>query len=379
LIALSPSSGTILALQSLDALQGQALTSQAHMATGKKIASPRDDGAAYIIATNLSLQKADTDTAMTGLLRGRSLVDVASAAAQSIEDTLQQMKAKAVALTDTSLDTASRTALQTDLGALARAIDDTAAQAGFNGINLLDAPTQSAQSLGVPVGTLTPSGTGSVSVGRTAGLLDLQLHVSNATSQAIDIDWGDGSSYVTSSNTPGSPQSYSTDITHTYAGAEQGRTATLGISATGTGSPVGFQVPSATFTPGNTTSIPINAFGATLDLTHQDLSSSGLGLTGIGQMAGAAANAAVDAALSNVLQALGYFGEQSSTIDRLAAANSHRSDALQMAVSGMTDADMSAEAAKAQAIQTRQALAVQALNIGNAQSGLLLQLFKTGG
>jgi len=368
--------GTILALQSLNALQAQALTTQERMATGKKVNSPKDDGSAYIIATNLSVQQADTDTAMTGLLRGQSLVDVASSAAQSIEDTLQQMKAKAVALTDTSLDTASRTVLQTDLGALAQSIDNTASQAGFNGINLLSASTETAQSLGTPLGTMTQSGSASVSVGQDAGLLDLQLHVSNATNQSIDINWGDGSSYTSSSSTPGAPQSFSTDITHTYGGSLQNRTATLNISATGTGSPVGFQVPSASFTPSGSTSIPINSVGATLDLTHFDMTSNGLGLSGIAQMTGDAANAAVDAALSSANQTLAYFGDQQSTIAALVAANSKRSDALQAAIGNMTDADMATVSMTATALATRQALAVQALSIGNAQSGLLLQLFK---
>ncbi len=369
--------GTILALQSLNALQAQALTSQAHMATGKKVSSAKDDGAAYIIATNLSKEKADNDTALTGLRRGQSLVDVASAAAQSIEDTLQQMKAKALSLTDTSLDTAAKTALQADLGALAKSIDDTITQSSFNGINLLAASNQQSQSLGTPQGTLTHSGTASVSVGRDAGLLDLQLHVSNATSQSINIDWGDGSSYSTSSSTPGSPQSYSTDITHTYGSALQSRTATMNISATG-GAGSGFQVPAATFTPNDSTSIAIDAIGATLDLDHHDLSVSGLGLTGIAQMTGSDANAAVDAALSSTMQALDYYGDRSSLIDRLVDTNMKRSDALQTSISSMTDADMGTEAATAKALATRQALAVQALNIGNSQSGLLLRLFQPG-
>jgi len=368
--------GTILALQSLNALQGQALTSQERLATGKKINSAKDNGAAYIIATNLSLQAADTNTIATGLLRGQSVVDVASSATQSIEDTLQQMKTKALSLTDTSLDTASRTALQTDLGALAQQIDGTAGQASFNGINLLSDPAQSAQSLGTPVATLTQSGSASVNVGQDAGLLDLQLHVSRATNQNIDINWGDGTSYTSTSSTPGAPQSYSTDITHTYSGSLQDRTATLNISATGTGSPVGFQVPSASFTPVGSTSIPINSAGATIGLTHYDMSSTGLGLSGIGQMTGSAANAAVDAALSSVSQALTYFGDQQSTIAGLVTANSKRSDALQAAIGNMTDADMATEATTAKALSTKEALAVQALNIGNAQSGLLLKLFR---
>ena len=377
MISLSPSTGTILALQSLNALQAQVLTSETHLATGKKVTSARDDGAAYIISTKLSVQQADTDTTATGLRRGQSLVDVASAAAQSIEDTLQEMKAKALSLTDTSLDSSARAALQTDLGTLAKSIDDTAAQAGFNGINLLAASAQSAQSLGSPVGGLTQSGAASVSVGRDAGQLDLQLHIANATNQNISIDWGDGSTYATSNSTPGSPQSYSTDITHTYDGALSSRTATLNITATG-GVGAGFQVPSATFTPNDSTAIPIDTSGSTLELAHHDLTSSGLGLSGIAQMTGADANAAVDSALSSAMQALDYFGNRSSLIDNLVSENSKRSDALQTAVGQMTDADMATEAATDKALQTKQALAVQALNIGNAQSGLLLQLFRTG-
>jgi len=369
--------GTILALQSLNALQARALTSQAHMVTGKKVASARDDGAAYIIATNLSKEKADNDTALTGLRRGQSLIDVASAAAQSIQDTLQRMKVKALSLTDTSLDTASKTALQADLGALAKSIDDTVTQASFNGINLLASSNQAPQSLGTPLGALTASGSASVSVGRDGGLLDLQLHVANATSQSIHIDWGDGSSYSNASNTPGAPQSYSTDITHTYDGALQTRTATLNISVAG-GAGAGFQVPAATFTPNDATAIPIDAVGATLDLAHHDLSVGGLGLTGIDRMTGSDAGAAVDAAMSSTVQALDYYGDRSSLIDRLVDTNMKRSDALATSISQMTDADMGAEAATAKALQTRQALAMQALNIGNSQSGLLLRLFMPG-
>ncbi|MGZ3305098.1 MAG: flagellin N-terminal helical domain-containing protein [Asticcacaulis sp.] len=375
MISLSPSTGTILALQSLDALRGQALTSQAHMATGRKIASAKDNGAAYIIATHLSVQKADTDTSGTALRRGQSLVDVATAAAQSIQDILQAMKEKALSLTDTSLDTAARTALSSDLGALAKQVDVAASQGGFNGINLLNSSPQAAQSLGVPVGALTHSGTASVNISRSAGQLDLQLHVTNAQSQTISIDWGDGSTYATSSNTPGSPQSYSTMISHSYGGALQGRTAQLNISTTGTGT-YGFQVPAASFTPSDSTLIPIDTSGSTLELAHHAMTASALGISGIDTMTGTQANAAVDAAISTSLSTLAYFGDRQSLLDRLVAENSKRSDALAGAVSDMTDADMAKEAATAKALQAKQALAVQALNIGNAQSGLLLQLFR---
>ncbi len=346
------------------------------MATGKAVASASDNGAAYIIATNLSRQRADTDTSATALRRGQSVLDVATAAAQSIEDILQQMKAKALSLTDTSLDTASRTAFQTELTALSKEVDDAANQADFNGINLLASSQQPTQSLGTPVGALTGSGSASITVGGAAGQLDLQLHVTNAQSLSVNIDWGDGNSYSTSSNTPGSPQSYSTVISHSYGGSLNSRTASLNISTSGTGSPVGFQVPTASFTPNDSSLIPVSSNGDTLELAHHVLSASALGIDTIGQMSGADANAAVDTAISATVQALDYFGSRSSLVDNLVSENSKRSDALTAAVSNMTDADLGKEAAQDKALQTKQALAVQALNIGNSQSGLLLQLFR---
>lgn len=346
------------------------------MSTGKAIASAKDNGAAYIIATNLSRQRADTDTSGTALRRGQSILDVATAAAQSIEDILQQMKAKALSLTDTSLDTASRNAFTTELSALSQQIDDAASQAGFNGINLLASSQTPAQSLGTPVGALTGSGSASITVGGSAGQLDLQLHVTNTQSLSVNIDWGDGSSYSTSSSTPGSPQSYSTVISHSYGGSLNSRTASLNIATSGTGSPVGFQVPTASFTPNDSSLIPVSSNGDTLELAHHVLSAARLGIDTIGQMTGAQASAAVDNALSATVQALDYFGSRSSLMDKLVTENGKRSDALAAAVSNLTDADLGKEAAQNRALQTKQALAVHALNIGNSQSGLLLQLFR---
>jgi flagellin len=59
-------------------------------------------------------------------------------AGESISDMLTQMKEKALAASDTSLDTTSRTALNTDFQALRDQITKTVQNATFNGINLLD-------------------------------------------------------------------------------------------------------------------------------------------------------------------------------------------------------------------------------------------------
>ncbi|MCC5997050.1 MAG: flagellin, partial [Oceanicaulis sp.] len=67
-----------------------------------------------------------------------SVTDVALAAGEAISDLLIEMKEKALAASDTSLDTASRSALNEDFTALRAQISTIVENAEFNGINLID-------------------------------------------------------------------------------------------------------------------------------------------------------------------------------------------------------------------------------------------------
>jgi flagellin len=65
-------------------------------------------------------------------------------AAQSVSDLLIQMKANALAASDTSLDTASRTSLAADFQSMAAQITSIVQNASFNGINLVSNSTGTA-------------------------------------------------------------------------------------------------------------------------------------------------------------------------------------------------------------------------------------------
>jgi flagellin len=71
------------------------------------------------------------------LQRGSSTVDVALAAGESISDLLLQMKEKALAASDTTLDTNSRIALNDDFKSLRDQITKAVDNADFNGANLI--------------------------------------------------------------------------------------------------------------------------------------------------------------------------------------------------------------------------------------------------
>jgi flagellin len=70
--------------------------------------------------------------------RGISSVDVALSAGQSISDLMIEMKQKALAASDASMDTASRQALNEDFEALRDQITSIVNNAVFNGFNLID-------------------------------------------------------------------------------------------------------------------------------------------------------------------------------------------------------------------------------------------------
>jgi len=74
-------------------------------------------------------------------------IDVALSAGQSISDLLIQMKQKALAAADSSLDTASRQALNANFVALRDQITTIVTNASFNGFNLVDGSTASITAL----------------------------------------------------------------------------------------------------------------------------------------------------------------------------------------------------------------------------------------
>ncbi len=130
--------GAMVALQNLNATTSQLMTTQNHISTGLKVASAKDDGAAYAIAQTQRATVTSLDAVKDSLSRGSSVVDVAMSAGSSVSDMLTQLKEKALAASDTSLDTTSRNALNADFASIRDQITKTLSNATFNGINLVN-------------------------------------------------------------------------------------------------------------------------------------------------------------------------------------------------------------------------------------------------
>lgn len=147
--------GAMIALQNLNSTSSQLQQTQQIISTGLKVASAKDDGATYAIAQSQRSTVASLEAVKGSLNRGSSVVDVAMSAGDSITGLLTQMKEKALAASDTSLDTTSRSAMATDFASLRDQITKTLNNASFNGINILNGQNASITALGNASGTST--------------------------------------------------------------------------------------------------------------------------------------------------------------------------------------------------------------------------------
>lgn len=129
--------GAMIALQNLNKTNARLDVLQRQIATGLKVSSAKDDGATYAIAQNMRAKVAGYNVVKQSLDRGISVMDVAIAATESISDILIEMREKALAASDRSLDQNSRNALNEDFVALRDQIKTIIASAEFNGINLI--------------------------------------------------------------------------------------------------------------------------------------------------------------------------------------------------------------------------------------------------
>jgi flagellin len=272
--SINTNASAMLALSNLAGTQTELQQTQNIISTGKKVNSAKDNGAIWSIANTMQGKATSLDAVKDSLNRAQSTIDVAMSAGQSISDLLTQMKAKALAASDTSLDSTSRSALNADFKSLRDQIAQVVTNADFNGINMVKSGGTTLYALGNDTGS------------------------SKLTVAAEDLSLG------------------GTNVT---------------ISST------------ASFNSASGAS----AYIATLDTD-----------------------------LTNVNTALTKLGTGSNALSGHLKFVSALQSSLQTGISNLVDADMAAESATLQALQTKQQLGVQALSIANQSTSIMLSLFR---
>ena len=141
MLSVNTNYGAMIALQNLNKTNSELDTVQNHINTGLKIAGPKDNGAVWAIAQNMRMDVMAFNAVTQSLNRTISVVDTALAAGTTISDLLKEMKEKALAARDPSIDANSRAAYNADFVALRDQITKTLSNASFDGTNLLDGST----------------------------------------------------------------------------------------------------------------------------------------------------------------------------------------------------------------------------------------------
>ncbi len=128
----------LIALQNLNNTSGQLQDVQNRISTGLAINSAKDNAAVWAIAQGQRADIGSLGAVQSSLNRATSIADVAATAGASISDLLVQMKANVVAAMDPSIDTASRTAIDSAFKSELRQITSIISNANFDGANMLD-------------------------------------------------------------------------------------------------------------------------------------------------------------------------------------------------------------------------------------------------
>ena len=139
--SINTNSGALIALQNLNSTNSDLATVQQRINTGKKVGSSKDNGAIWATAKIQTSQASSLNSVKDSLQRGQSTIDVALAAGDTITDLLGKMKEKALAASDTSLNTASFSALKADFESLRDQVTKAATNAKFNGVSIADGTT----------------------------------------------------------------------------------------------------------------------------------------------------------------------------------------------------------------------------------------------
>jgi flagellin len=135
--SINNNAAAMVALSNLMQTQNDLAKTQNVISTGKKVNSAKDNGAVWSIANTMQGKVDALDSVTDSLNRAQSTIDVAMSAGEQVSDLLTQMKAKALAASDSSLDTTSRTALNEDFKSLRDQIATVVSNADFNGINMV--------------------------------------------------------------------------------------------------------------------------------------------------------------------------------------------------------------------------------------------------
>ncbi len=394
--------GAMTALQTLKGVNMSLGKTQDEIATGKAVASAKDNSAIWAISKVMESDVKGFKSISESLNLGESTVAVARQASESVTDLLTKMKG---AIVSSQQDNVDRTKLQADIASYTDAINTIVGSAQFNGLNLVNGSAGATINV---LSSLDRAADGSVA-SSSITVSNTDLSTGNYVAKAA-FTGSDGAS--TDADVAGFQLDKATgtgtlvlDAATAFAEGDKlsvtvgGKTASYTISA----------ADAASTTPGDIAAVglknAIDALGiadltvdydsgtpGTLSFTNgstRDLAVSAqfknAGSGGLSALSSidVSTKAGATAALGNIetliqtsVDAAASFGTSQSRLTTQKEFISKLSDALTSGIGTLVDANMEEASAKLQALQVQQQLGIQALSIANQAPQNVLSLFR---
>jgi flagellin len=137
-LSVQTNASALVALQNLNRTNTELENVQTRINTGLKVSGAKENASVFAVAQGLRSDLGALEAVSISLDRAVSIGDVALAAGEAISDLLIEMRAKATAALDPSIDTFSRSAFDSDFKALLDQLRVVVTNAEFDGANLLN-------------------------------------------------------------------------------------------------------------------------------------------------------------------------------------------------------------------------------------------------
>ncbi|MEP1518857.1 MULTISPECIES: flagellin [Rhodobacterales] len=391
----------MVALQTLKGINKNLAMTSNEISTGKSVANAKDNSAVWAISKVMESDVKGFKAISDSLSLGEASVAVARNASESITDLLTEMKGKIVAAQEDNVD---RGKINDDVTALKEQISSVVSAAQFNGLNLVDGNTASANVLS----SLDRDSTGAVSsssitvagqdlssgayVARDVFTLTTGTAATTGDSFGVSLDATTGTDTLAIDDTQltaGDKISMrfgESEISYTVTSEDVTSSDTAAVVAVGLKSAIeaGTEGIRVDYNPGTAanaiviTNDSVNSVSVSAQVTNAGAGGLGaLAAIDVSSSGGAAAAlGSIETLIDTAIDASAAFGSVEGRISTQAEFISNLSDSLKSGIGAMVDADMEEVSARLQALQTQQQLGVQSLSIANQAPQTLLSLFR---
>lgn len=403
------------ALQTLKSTNTNLNKTQQEIASGKTIASARDNAAVWAISKVMDSDVKGFQQISNSLALGQSTIAVARNAAESATDLLTDIKGLVVSAQEQNVD---RVKIQEDIDRLTEQVESIVAAAQFNGLNLVNGTASNPVEI---LSSLNRSASGTVSSASIEISLDnadLSLNAGDAldaaalpadvtataggaavTIAATDFDFYTAD-YAAATGTVALDAGDFTAGTEGTAGLVSGdriemafgdKSVAYTVREGDTGAAIIAGLSNALESAGLEEDVTVAFDGTQLSITNGTDADIDVAITATRGAGGLSALSSLDVtddtgaaqALIDIESMIQYginaaaeLGSAEKRIDIQADFVSKLTDSFKVGIGTLVDADMEEASARLQALQVQQQLGVQALSIANQSPQTLLSLFR---